>query len=266
MSLLRRGARRVASSPRLARALLGIEVPPIGPGRRYFDVTTIVLIRAVAPRVDRSSRVLDMGTGAFAAIGLALRKRTGCTVVSSDVDADLVKQARANVALNEAPIEVVQARFFDGVFNQPAVGRDGRASTLSVEDGEGLAAAAHGFDCVTFNAPYVPTGRVGADGGVGRYAAQSDGGALGTEIIEGFLEAFESEARVRRAYLGVNTTMVPRRASEASIAARAGLRLREIVSPSLLPVDIYVIDRAARRSTANPTQAPGRSPGTESRR
>lgn len=243
MSLLRRAARRVASSPRLARLLLGIDVPPIGPGRRYFDLTTIVLIRVVAPRIDRSSRILDMGTGAFAAIGLALWKRTGCTVVSTDVDAGLVEQGRANVALNEAPIEIVQARFFDGVFNDCVAGQDGRSSALSAADGEDLAAVAHRFDCVTFNAPYVPTERVGADGGVGRYAGQSDGGARGTDVIEGFLAAFAREPRVQRAYLGVNTLMVPRQKVETCIDENGGLRMDGIRRLPLVPVDVYSISR-----------------------
>ena len=64
--------------------LLRIDVPPIDADRRYFDLTTPVLVRLVAPRVTASTRLLDMGTGAFAAIGLALWRRTGCQVVASD--------------------------------------------------------------------------------------------------------------------------------------------------------------------------------------
>lgn len=228
MSLLRRAARRVASSPALARLLLGIEVPPAAPSRRYFDLTTPVLVRLVAPRVNASSRVLDMGTGAFAAIGLALWRRTGCRVVSSDVDAGLVEQARANVARNGAPIEVIRASFFDGVF----------ARDTGDERGDPA------FDCVTFNAPYVPTSEVGADGGDARYAVQSDGGREGTAVIRGFLAAFEGELRVRRAYLGVNTLMVPRRVTQACVAERAGLHLEETLSLPLLPVDVYVVGRS----------------------
>ena len=242
MSLLRRAARRVASSPRLAHALLGIEVPPIGEGRRYFDLTTIVLVRVVAPRIDGSSRVLDMGTGAFAAIGLALWKRTGCSVVSSDIDAGLVAQARANVALNGAPIDVVPARFFDGVFagSGEAAGIEADAAPGARHSSSTIPTA---FDCVTFNAPYVPTGLVGDDGGVARYAGQSDGGEAGTDVIEGFLDAFAQEPRVRRAYLGVNTMMVPRHVVEARIRARPGLRLEEILQIPPLPVDVLAISR-----------------------
>jgi len=234
LSLLRRGARRLAGSRTLANMLLRIDVPPIDPDRRYFDLTTPVLVRLVAPRVTTSTRLLDMGTGAFAAIGLALWRRTGCQVVASDIDADLVEQARANVAANGAPIRVVRASFFDGI----------------EED----------FDCVTFNAPYVPTGRVGADGGAARYAVQADGGARGTDAIEDFLAAFEREARVGLAYLGINSLMVPRDAVTARIAERPGLRLEKTLRMPLLPVHVFAIRHAdaPRTKTTSAPAAGGR--------
>ena len=197
---------------------LRIDLPPIEPGRRYLDLTTAVLVRLVAPRVTASTKLLDMGTGAFAAIGLALWRRTGCQVVASDVDERLVEQARANVAANGAAIKVVRASFFDDL------------------EGE--------FDCVTFNAPYVPTGEVGADGGDARYAVQADGGAQGTDVIEGFLAAFEKERRVGLAYLGINSLMVPRAAVQARIAERPGLRLEKKLRLPPLPVDVFVIRHA----------------------
>jgi hypothetical protein len=216
---LRRGARRAAASPRLARWLLGIEVPPIGPGRRYFDLTTPILVHVVAPDLDAESRVLDMGTGAFAAIGLSLWRRTACTVVASDVDADLVEQARGNVKRNAAPIEVVHASLFD---------------VLDHVEGS--------FDCVTFNAPYVPTGFVGADGGDLSYAGQSDGGAEGTDVIDAFLAGFARQWRVARAYLGVNSMMVPRATVEACVAGRSELQLRDIRRRAPFPIDVFVIE------------------------
>jgi hypothetical protein len=152
------------------------------------------------------------------------------------VDAGLVEQARANVAGNDAPIEVVQSRFFDRVFE-----RDGDREPA---EGDSAGSPEEGFDCVTFNAPYVPRREVGADGGDDRYAVQSDGGERGTDVIDGFLRAFEAEPRVPLAYLGVNTLMVPRRMVEACIADRAGLRLQEIAGSGLLPVDVYVVGRA----------------------
>lgn len=218
MSLLRRGARRLAASPLLTRWLLDIDVPPLGDGRRYFDLTTAILVRLVAPRLDATSRVLDMGTGAFAAIGLALWRRTGCAVVASDVDAALVEQARANVARNDAPIEVVRASLF-----------------------EVLEQIAGDFDGVTFNAPYVPSARVGNDGGDPRWAGQSDGGAGGTTVIDGFLTGFARQQRVARAFLGVNTLMVPHATVVQHIARHPPLQLENTLRRPPFPIDVFVI-------------------------
>ena len=224
MSLLRRGARRLAGSRALAKMLLRIDLPRIGPDRRYFDLTTAVLVRLVAQRVTPSTRVLDMGTGAFGAIGLALWRRTGCQVVSSDVDLGLVEQARANIAANGAPISVIHASFFDGI------------------DGE--------FDCVTFNAPYVPSRRVGGDGGDIRYAGQSAGGGTGSSVIEAFLAAFETRQRVGVAYLGVNSMMVPSQIVRACIARRPGLLLEQTLRQRPLPIDVFAVRHAAAACTS----------------
>lgn len=237
LGALRRGARRAAASPRLARWLLGIDVPPIGAGRRYFDLTTPILVRVVARDLDADSRVLDMGTGAFAAIGLALWRRSGCSVVASDVDAGLVDEARANVLRNDAPIEVVHASLFDA---------------LDHVDGD--------FDCVTFNAPYVPSEDVGADGGDVRYAGQSDGGAQGVDVIDAFLAGFAQQQRVDRAYLGVNSMMVPRETVEARIARRPALRLCEVRRRAPLPIDVFVIDKSR---AAGPSRRETRSQGVK---
>ena len=99
---LRRAAGRVSQSRALARWLFGVEFPRAEAGARYFDLTTPVLVSVVAPRLRPGTRLLDMGTGAFATIGLALWRRTGCDVVSTDVRGELVRQARANVEANRA--------------------------------------------------------------------------------------------------------------------------------------------------------------------
>jgi len=208
---LRRAAGRVSQSRALARWLFGVEFPRAEAGARYFDLTTPVLVSVVAPRLRPGTRLLDMGTGAFATIGLALWRRTGCDVVSTDVRGELVRQARANVEANRAPIRVVEACFFDGV------------------DGE--------FDCVTFNVPYVPSSDLpGPD-------VQSDGGPEGTSVIEGFLDAFAARGGRATAYLGVNRLFVPRGKVVPLIGRRPALSLTGVRRRRPWPVDVYVIDR-----------------------
>jgi len=213
--LLRRASGRVSRSRALARRLFGIDFPPRDDsGARYFDLTTPVLVSLVAPRLRPGTRLLDMGTGAFATIGLALWRRTGCDVVATDVGPELVRKAQANVDANHAPIRVVEARFYDGV------------------EGE--------FDCVTFNAPYVPSSFLS------RSDPQSDGGPEGTIIIEGFLDGFAAKGGRATAYLGVNRLFVPREKVELLVGRRAGLGLIDVRRRWPWPVDVYVLTRTVR--------------------
>lgn len=211
-SWVRRAARGLSRSRPLARWLLGIDFPPVPEGARYFDITTPVLVRAARGYLDRGSRLLDMGTGAFASIGLSLWRRTGCEVVSTDIHPDIVRQAQENVARNGAPNRVLQARFFDGV--------------------EGA------FDCITFNIPYVPTRLLSSPGDF-----QSDGGPEGTSVIEAFLDAFVARGGRARALLGVNRIFVPPDRFLPLLAARPELVLEKTVRPPLWPVVVYVIRR-----------------------
>lgn len=211
LGLIRRTADRLCRTRTLARWLFGIEFPPIDPGDRYFDLTTPALVRVVAPALHRRSRVLDMGTGPFAVVGLALWRRTGCSVVSTEIDSNLVTRARRNVAANKAPIEVRQTRFFEGL-----------------EDGD--------FDCVVFNPPYVPQGMLaGPD-------PRSDGGPDGTSVVEAFLDAFAC-GPAAEAFLGVNAIFVGRERIAPLLDRRPRLRLKEVRRPLALPIDVYRIER-----------------------
>jgi methyltransferase family protein len=208
---LRWAAGRAGRSRALARRLLGIDLPPLGADARYFDLTTPVLVSVAAPSLAPGRRLLDMGTGAFAAVGLALWRRTGCDVVATDVSPELVRRAQANVEANRAPIRVVPSRFFDAL------------------EGE--------FDCVTFNAPYVPSGLLE------RPDVQSDGGPEGTSVIEAFLEAFAARGGQATAYLGVNRLLVPRDRVTGLIGRRPGLVLQAIRRRWPWPSEVYVIVR-----------------------
>ena len=213
--LLRRASGRLSQSRALARRLFRVDFPPRDdPDARYFDLTTPVLVSRLAPRLRPQMRLLDMGTGAFATIGLALWRRTGCDVVATDVRPELVRKAQANVDANRAPIRVVEARFFDGV------------------EGE--------FDCVSFNAPYVPSRFLT------RSDPQSDGGPDGTSVIEGFLDSFAAKGGAATAYLGVNRWFVPRESVVPLVVRRAGLELTAVRRRWPWPVDVYVLTRVVK--------------------
>src|SRR4051812_6154244 len=100
VSLLRRVGGRLSQFRTVARWLFRIDFRPLDPGARYFDVTTPVLVSAAARALGPGKRLLDMGTGAYAVIGLALWRRTGCDVVSTDIRPDVVAGAQANIEAN----------------------------------------------------------------------------------------------------------------------------------------------------------------------
>jgi len=215
LSLLRSGWRRVSQSQRLGHWLLDVNFPPAGRHDRYFDLTTHPLVRTVAPRLTRGSRVLDMGTGAFASVGIALWRRSGCHVLSTDIHPEIVRRARENIAANGAPIQVIQTRFFDGIEER--------------------------FDVVTFNIPYVPS-RLVADRDVPQpFPFQSDGGPDGTSVIQEFLDAFCQRPAIITAYLGVNALLVSRKQIVPLIERHSGLKLKQVVRPLVPPVDVYVV-------------------------
>lgn len=170
-------------------------------------------MRAATARVGQGSRLLDMGTGPFAVVGLAVWHRRRCQVTCSDVEEGIVARARQTVALNGAPCQVVAARFFGGLGG--------------------------GFDLVAFNAPYVPAGDLlGGE----RWPAQSDGGPAGTDVVEGFLDAFAAEGGTATALLGVGGLHVP--ASRVLELVRSRPLTLESVVSSPWQANVFVLKRA----------------------
>lgn len=210
---------RVTRSRRLAARLFGVRLRPLSdPSLYYFDVTTPVLVSVASRHVRPGMRVLDLGTGAAAIIGLALWRRHGCRVVAADINPSLVRSAREQVACNNAPIDVVESSFLDGV--------------------------AGDLDLVTFNPPYVTTAHGSARGLDEPYRVQWDGGAEGTSVIARFLDAIAADTRRPLGVMGVNRWHATPERLEALFAARPGLTRPHVVRHPWLPVNVYVFQRA----------------------
>jgi methylase of polypeptide subunit release factors len=208
---------RLARSPRLARALLRLELPPLEPGEHYLDATTLGLLRAARGHVAPGSRVLDVGTGSAAVLALWLWRQLGCEVTATELAPHVAARARESVRLNRSPVRVVE--------------------------GDLLAGLGGPFDHVLCNPPYVPTAAGRARGLPERLRSQWDGGADGTEVLARFLESFEREAGNATALLGVNRLHVPRELALQRIGERAGLELVERLDAAWLPSDVYVLAR-----------------------
>jgi methylase of polypeptide subunit release factors len=219
---------RVARSRSVAQSFLGLKLPPIAADEHYFDATTLALVLAMRGRVGRGARVLEMGCGSVAAVGLWLWRHFECQVVCTEVEGSIAERARESVALNEAPIEVVV--------------------------GEHFAGRGEHFDWVVFNPPYVPTEVGRARKLPERLRTQWDGGPDGTDAIARFLEAFEREGRGASALLGVNSRYVSRERVVALVQRHRGLTLRECVRHPLLPSVVYVL--VSTKSPSAKTSSP----------
>jgi release factor glutamine methyltransferase len=220
--------RRLARSRAAARGFLGIALPTLTADEHYFDATTLALVLAMRGRVARGARVLDMGCGSFAVIGLWLWKHFECQVVSTEVDAAIAERARESIRFNAAPIEVSVGEHFAGRREQ--------------------------FDWIVFNPPYVPTEVGRARGLPERMRTQWDGGPDGSAAIARFLAAFEREGHSASALLGVNRGHVARARVLELIERHQALALRETVRHPLLPSEVYVLvsTKSPSASTSSP--------------
>ncbi len=212
-------ALRAYRSRSLARAIFGLSFNPTGPSDYYFDATTVVLVRKVAPRIKRTDHVLDLGTGAHAVVGLSLWKKTGCRVTCADINPELVTLAAASVANNDGPIEVVHSELFANV--------------------------SAAFNVVVFNPPYLQSER-GEDFNLQNFRqTQWDGGDDGTRVISDFLDALAKRRAPVRAYMGVNRMFVPQDRVRSLVRPHATLSLIDTLRSPLLPADVHVIDRTS---------------------
>ncbi len=186
-------------------------------GDRYFDVTTPLLVRAARRRLPPGGRFLDMGTGPFAVIGLGVWRRSGAEVVATDVHPRILERARAAVALNRAPIRVLEARFFEGL-------------------GEG-------FDVVAFNPPYVPSALAKDPSYARSFDFQSDGGEEGTDLIHAFVDAFAAGGGSAFGLVAVNGLLTPPAPVLARVRSRKDVQLVAVEKPPLLPLLVLVLRR-----------------------
>lgn len=199
----------------VAQAIFGVKVLPVEKKDYYFDITTVVLVKRLLKILKPGCRILDMGTGSSGIIGLSLWKKLKCFVISSDIDSEIVKLAKRNIDWNNAPIQVIQSRFFDAV-------------TAKV-------------DTVVFNPPYVPTAIGAGRGLLKERRCQWDGGNTGIEVIEDFLRALENVSYSLKAYIGVNSGHIPKAKMINLLEQNKRISVEEIYKDPVLPVNIYII-------------------------
>jgi len=197
-----------------------VEFGPLSLSDYYYDFGTMALVRRAKELLARKSRVLDLGCGANAVIGLALWRALDAEVLSVDINPTLVDLAQAAVKLNGKPFNVYQSRFFDDI-------------------GE------FDFDTVIFNPPYVPTEAAHAMGLPEDRASQWHGGIDGLAVAREFLRELAAYPRSITALMSNNRMLVPRQRFNSFLAKHTDLaKLAEWHHP-FLPIDVYTLSSRA---------------------
>ncbi len=209
---------RATRSRLAARLLFGGAFLPLEPGDRYFDATTVALRDALREHLPRGARLLDVGTGASAVLGLWAWRERGARVVCTELDPRALAGAAAAIRANGAPLSLVRASLLAGV--------------------------AGPFDAAVFNPPYVATAVGAARGLPAAWRSQWDGGPDGARAIRAFLDELAAARRIGTALLGVNRRHVAREHVLFEIDARrapgAELCFERAWRHPWLPVDVYV--------------------------
>ena len=210
---------RAFRSRRLAEFLFGIKFLPVDADHYYFDATAVALSRHLRRSLRPGQRVVDMGSGTAAVLGLYLWKHVGCYVLSVDTNPKMVRMSADSVRANGAPIRVIESDLFQKVDEV--------------------------FDVVTFNPPYVPTA-VGQRRNLGEATrSQWDGGPSGTTLIERFLAALAALKHPAEAHIGVNKRHVCTKAMVRCISRQSGLALQTIRNNHVLGIGVYVVRNQA---------------------
>lgn len=212
-------ALRVRSNPWLHQRLFGYR--PLGtfPGP-YWDYTTLDLRDELTRNLRPTERLLDMGTGPFAVVGLFAALRLGHTrVTMSDCHVEAIESARRHVEALGCHLDVIESDLFD---------------TLSGE-----------FDCIAFNPPYVSTSS-GLKLGIFRRddeRARWDAGDDGMAVLRPFLHQAPAHlAAGGRLLLGVSHLFIDPTDLVSEIMM-AGYRVDRTTRSRLGWSHLYVLSR-----------------------
>lgn len=205
----------------IAKAIFRIRFNIISRDDYYFDLVTWHLIKVASARLPHDAKIIDMGTGPHAIVGLSLWRSLNALVTSVDVNENLVTLCRQAISLNDAPIRIFRSRFFDAIDEV-------------------------GFDAVIFNPPYVPT-KVGAALALPMNRSnQWDGGNDGTAVIGEFLGEYSSRNVADKVFLGVNCWIINKKIIKQLVAEHDNLRHLEVVSSWCSPAEIHIIEHTSR--------------------
>ncbi len=135
---------------------------------------SILLAKAVEEHAF--GRFLDLGTGT--GIQGIVAAKAGCEVTFADIDEKAVECAKANAAANSVSGKFVISDLFDGIKGK--------------------------FNTIAFNPPYLPSAPIM---GMRQREYALDGGELGRELIDRFLDAYKKYVEEEHIILLVESSL-----------------------------------------------------------
>ncbi|MCX5713858.1 MAG: methyltransferase [Candidatus Omnitrophica bacterium] len=215
------------SSKLVTRAMFGVD-PALrkikARGRFYWDLTTIILRRALLANVADRQRVLEIGTGEYGILAVFLAKKRKIDLTAVEIVPGFIDTSREIAKNNRVDIRIILSDMFENV--------------------DGL------FDVIYWNLPYVPT-----EFGTKFYKIRDKnlavglegwhGGPSGLELFDLFLkEAPAVLKETGRIIAGLNTYFVPQ-PQILEIIKRRGLSLDSVCGSALNPSKAFVITKKA---------------------
>jgi len=188
---------------------------------RNWDLTTLVLKKALNTYVKDNQKILEIGTGPLAVLSIYCAKRKNVANTAVDINSQFIDSAKNNAERNGVCIHFLQSDLFSNVHEL--------------------------FDVVFFNPPYVPT-TLGVENNRERYTNSTrdlvwDGGPDGCDTIKRFLAGVSSVTHNDSTILlGVNALYVDVAAMKKLIQ-EADLELVSIVSSPANPSRVYILKR-----------------------
>lgn len=186
-----------------------------------WDITTLVLKKALNKFVKNNQKILEVGTGHLAILSTYIAKKRDVTITAVDINPAFIENAIKNTEKNGVFINLIQSDLFSNV--------------------DGL------FDIVVFNPPYVPTGGVLRNNRElytnSIFDLVWNGGSDGCDTIKHFLkEVANVTHKDSIIILGVNTLFVDT-SKMKKLIQDANLTLFSMVSSIGNPSKVYVIKK-----------------------
>ncbi len=139
---------------------MGVKLKPCSKVYKPCD-DSFILGEAIAAEVRKGEKVLDMGTGAGIQAMIAASK--GGEVTAVDINNKAIECLRYNAELNKLEIRIIKSNMFSEIN--------------------------YSFDLIVFNPPYLPEDEMDPED---ELTLAWDGGKDGRDVVDRFLEQFES--------------------------------------------------------------------------